>query len=472
VIIPVILCGGLGSRLWPLSRPDEPKPFLPLVDGRSTFAMTLDRVGRNPQFGPVVVMANVQQRHAVNQALAAANVNATVLLEPEPRGTAPAVAAAAAFVASADPFATLLILPADQIIRDITAFVATVTAAAPVADSGRIVVFGVSPQTPTAGCAYVRPGEPFTNRFARSVEGYVETPERDEVSGMIADGWLWSTGVFLMRAATAQAELGFHASDIVAAARSAVSQGTGSGNALILARDSFVTAPIASFGHAVMEKTDLGAVVASRFDWANVATWEGAFAAAGKDAAGNAVSGDAVVVDTHDSYVSTTHQKVGVVGMRGVVVVAGDDAILVTTRDQAATIHSFEAAVAGGPERNLGDFQRHYRPWGHYQTLALGGRYQAKRIVVAPGHRLSLQVHAHRAERWTIVEGSAEVTIGKDMKTLKTVAVGENQAVDIPRGTIHRLANRGQQSLVIIEVQTGDYLGEDDIVRLEDDYGR
>jgi mannose-1-phosphate guanylyltransferase/mannose-6-phosphate isomerase len=251
-----------------------------------------------------------------------------------------------------------------------------------------------------------------------------------------------------------------------------VAQGSGDGNALLLERQAFLSSPTISFDRAVMEKTNLGAVVAARFDWSDLGTWESVFASAEKNADGNVIAGDTVVVDTRDSYINSSGPKVGVAGLEGVVVVASDDSVLVTTRDRAPAVKELAAAVAAAPERALGDFVRHYRPWGHYQTLALGARHQVKRIVVNPGQRLSLQVHAQRSEHWTVAEGTGEVTVGPDMKNLKTRSLTPGQSIDIPRGAIHRLANRGAAPLTLIEVQNGDYLGEDDIVRLEDDYGR
>jgi mannose-1-phosphate guanylyltransferase / mannose-6-phosphate isomerase len=455
-----------------MSRPDEPKPFLPLVEGRSTFALTLERVAGNRLFGPILVMASTAHRHRVSRALAEAGVNAAVLVEPAPRDTAPAIAAAAAFVASADPFATLLVLPADHLIRDVAGFAATVAAAEPVADSGRIVVFGIAPDYPATNFGYIKPGEDLAARTAMTVDGFVEKPDATRAAALIAEGWLWNSGIFLMRAATALSEIGRYVPAISTAARTAVTQGAGESNSLVLARESFLTAPAVSFDHAVMEKTSLGAVVAARFDWSDLGTWDSVFSVGAKDSAGNVLTGDTVVIDTRDSLVTSTRPKVGVVGMSDVVIVASDDSVLVTTRGQAAAVRSLAGTVAAANERVIGDYVRHYRPWGHYQTLVLGDRHQVKRIVVDPGQRLSLQVHAHRAEHWTVVEGSGEVTLGPDMKSLKTTTVGERQSVDIPRGAVHRVANRGATPLTIIEVQTGEYLGEDDIVRLEDDYGR
>jgi mannose-1-phosphate guanylyltransferase/mannose-6-phosphate isomerase len=455
-----------------MSRPDEPKPFLPLIDGRSTFSLTLERLSGNPLFGPLVVMASAAHRTKVAQALADARVSAAILIEPAPRDTAPAIAAAAAFVAGADAFATLLILPADHLIRDSAGFAATVAAAEPVADNGRIVVFGIAPDRPASTFGYIKPGETLSTRTAMTVERFVEKPDPERAEQMITEGWLWNGGIFLMRAATATSEIGRFAPAVASAARTAVTQGTGEGNALILARDPFLASPSISFDHAVMEKTDLAAVVAARFDWSDLGTWESVFAAAPKDRDGNAVTGDAVVVDTHNSYIASARYKLGVAGLDDVVIVASDDSILVARRDCAPAVKDIATAVAAVPERTFGDFVRHYRPWGHYQTLTLGDGHQVKRIVVNPGHRLSLQVHAHRAEHWTVAEGTGEVTLGPDAKALKMRTLARGQSLDIPKGAVHRLANRGPVPLTVIEVQTGDYLGEDDIVRLEDDYGR
>src|SRR4051812_28441186 len=345
-----------------MSRVDQPKPFLPLIDGRSTFSLTLERLARDPLFGPAVVVANATHRHLVRRELSAAGVNAAILLEPTPRDTTAAVAAAAVFVGGADAFATLLVLPADHVIRDARGFSASVNAAAPVAESGKIVVFGITPDHPATNFGYIKPGEPLAARTAMSVDGFIEKPDAAMAAQLVADGWLWNAGIFLLRAATASSEIGRHAPQVASNVRSAVAQGLGEGNALVLAPDAFSAAPAISFDHAVMEKTELAAVVAARFDWSDLGTWESVFAAAAKDGEGNAVSGDAVVLHSSDSFVSSSRPKVGVIGMHGVVVVASDDAVLVTTRDQTGDVKSLAAAMAALPERVIGDFVRHLRP--------------------------------------------------------------------------------------------------------------
>ena len=472
MIIPVILCGGAGTRLWPASRADAPKPFLPLVDGTAMFALTLSRIADPTLFGQAVVVTSVAHHHLVRDALAAAGTDATVLLEPAPRDTAPAVALAAAFVAGVDPDAKLLILPADHLIRDAAGFAATVAKAAVAADNGRIVVFGIGPDRPSTGYGYIKPGAALSGLDAMAVDGFIEKPDAARASELVAAGHLWNSGIFLMRAATALAEIGKHAAAIAAAAKDAVAGATRDGTVIRLAAGPFLAAPRISFDYAVMEKTDLAAVVAAGFDWSDLGTWSAVWDAAKRDAAGNATSGDTVLVETRRSYVSTSRPRVGVVGLNDVVVVASDDAVLVTARSRADAVKDLVTAVEAAPEAVIGDFTRHTRPWGHYQALDLGDKHQVKRIVVNPGQRLSLQKHAHRAEHWTVVQGTAEVTVGMSRASLQTTTVRENQSIPIPQGAIHRMANPGTSPMILIEVQVGDYLGEDDIVRLEDDYGR
>jgi len=470
VIIPVILCGGAGTRLWPASREDAPKPFLPLVDGVSTFAMTLARIADRSRFAAPIVVASADHRHLVESALAGAS--ATILLEPVARDTAAAVAAAAAYVAGKDANATLLVLAADHVIRDTAGFAATVAAALPAAESGRIVVFGIKPSDPSTAFGYIKPGAPLAEGAAKAVDAFVEKPDAERAGELVAAGYLWNSGIFLMRAATAVAEMERHAPAIAAAAKAAIAAAKTASNVVIVDKDAFLAAPQLSFDYAVMEKTRLAAVVEAKFDWSDLGTWSAVWDAAGKDAAGNVAAGDAVIVDAKNVYVSTDRDTVGVVGIDNVVVVAADGAVLVTTRERAGSVKDLVAAIQAGPEKLFGDFVRHYRPWGHYQSLDQGAGHQVKRIVVNPGARLSLQKHAHRAEHWTVVAGVADITVGMDMDELKTTRVKEGEHAYIPLGAIHRMANPGTVPMTLIEVQVGDYLGEDDIVRLQDDYGR
>lgn len=472
MIVPVILCGGAGTRLWPASREDLPKPFLPLVAGVSTFALTLARVADRSVFAPPVIVASAAHRHLVAASLGGTGASATILLEPVPRDTAAAIAAAAAFVVRSDPRATLLILPADHVIRDGAAFAATAAAALPAAEAGRIVVFGVTPDHPATGYGYINPGAALGEGGARAVAAFVEKPDALRAGEFVAAGYLWNSGMFLLSAATAVAELQRHAPEIARAAAAAVAAAVADGNAVALDAEAFAASPRLSFDYAVMEKTTQAAVVEARFDWTDLGAWSAVWDAAEKDAAGNVVVGDAVLVAARNAYVSTETQRIGVVGLDNVVVVAGDGAVLVTTRERAGEVKDLVAAFEARPEKVIGDFVRHYRPWGHYQSLDQGPRHQVKRIVVNPGARLSLQKHQHRAEHWTVVEGLAEITVGMERNKLKVKTVAPGEHVHIPKGAIHRMANPGAAPMTLIEVQVGDYLGEDDIVRLEDDYGR
>ena len=468
------MCGGAGSRLWPASRNDSPKPFLPLVDGVSTFALTLQRIADTSLFDPPMVIAGADHAHLVAAALADAGTSATVLLEPEGRDTAAAIGAAAAYVAAERPGAILLVLAADHVIRDHAGFRQTVEDALPAAEAGKIVVFGVPPTFPATGYGYIHPGAPLAVHGAHAVAEFVEKPNAEHANQFIARGYLWNSGIFLLGASLAKDELGAYAPEIAAAAHAAVASGkpADGGRILHLDRESFAGAPKVSFDRAVMEKTINAAVTDARFDWSDLGTWASVWDAGKRDGDDNVVIGDAVLVDVTDSYVSTTRPKVGVVGVSDLVVVATDDAVLVTSRAEADRVKELTAAIAAAPEAVYGDFARHYRPWGYYQSLDQGRRHQVKRIVVNPGARLSLQQHAHRAEHWTVVEGVAEVTVGMARDALAVTTVKENESIDIPKGAIHRMANWGETPMALIEVQVGDYLGEDDIVRLEDDYGR
>jgi mannose-1-phosphate guanylyltransferase/mannose-6-phosphate isomerase len=366
----------------------------------------------------------------------------------------------------------LLVLAADHVIRDTVGFVETVREAHAAAEAGRIVVFGIAPDYPATGYGYIRPGDATGQGDAMSVAAFVEKPDEAKARQLIAEGCLWNSGMFLMSAAVAVAETERHAPDIARAAAAAVAGAATDGPVTLLDARAFDVAPRLSIDFAVMEKTDRAAVVAARFDWSDLGAWSAVWDAAAKDAAGNVVSGDAVLVDARNAYVSTDAQRIGVVGLDDVVVVAADGAVLVTSRARAADVKDLVAAIDERPEKVIGDYVRHYRPWGHYQSLDQGPRHQVKRIVVEPGRRLSLQKHAHRAEHWTVVEGVAEVTVGMDRDTLEVKTVRPGEHVHIPRGAIHRMANPGATPMTLIEVQSGDYLGEDDIVRLEDDYGR
>jgi mannose-1-phosphate guanylyltransferase/mannose-6-phosphate isomerase len=472
VIVPVILCGGAGTRLWPVSREDAPKPFIPIIDGQTTFAMTLERVADPGLYAAPIVVAGVAQRRLVEEGLRSAGVAGTVMLEPERRDTGAAVTAAAIFAAARDPHATILVLAADHVIRDVAKFRSVVGAALPAADDGHIVVFGLRPTYAATGFGYIRAGDPVGGEAVRAVAAFVEKPDLARAEQFVAEGLLWNSGIFLMKATTALAEMRHHAPEIFKAAEAALGRAEADGDAVLIDRVAFAAAPKRSFDYAVMEKTDRAAVVSADFDWSDVGTWAAVWDGASKDADGNVVVGDAYTVDSRNAYVTTDAYRVGVAGIDDAVVVASAGAVLVTTRQHSGAVKELVVAMERAPEKVIGDFVRHFRPWGYYQALDRGAQYQVKRIVVNPGARLSLQKHQHRAERWTVVEGTAEVTVGADRTSLQTTRLAVGGHVKIPKGAIHRMANPGTTPMTIIEVQTGEYLGEDDIVRLEDDYGR
>jgi mannose-1-phosphate guanylyltransferase/mannose-6-phosphate isomerase len=471
VIVPVILCGGAGTRLWPASREDLPKPFLPLVGDASTFALTLQRIADRTEFAAPLVVASAAHRALVEEGLASAGIEGNVLLEPVGRDTTAAIAAAAAYVEKRTRDAVLLVLAADHVIRDRAGFASTVAAALPAAEAGRIVVFGVTPDRPATGYGYIRPGELLADGRTRAVAAFIEKPDAARAAEFVAAGYLWNSGMFMLRADVATGEVRLHAPATAEAARAAVDDARTDGNVAMLG-EAFAGAERLSVDYAVMEKTERAAVVEARFDWSDLGAWSAVWDAARKDAAGNVVVGDAILVDSNNAYVATETQRIGVVGLDDAIVVAADGAVLVTTHSRAGEVKDLVAAIAARPENVLGDYIRHFRPWGHYQSLDQGAHHQVKRIVVEPGQRLSLQKHAHRAEHWTVVDGIAEITVGMDRAGLTVSTVRPGEHVHIPKGAIHRMANRGTGPMTLIEVQVGDYLGEDDIVRLEDDYGR
>ncbi len=467
-ILPVLLSGGAGTRLWPASNAGVPKPFLTLVGGRSTFVATLARIAEPELFADPLIVARRDHRYLVEAALSEAGATGTLLLEPEAMGTTAAIAAAAEWAAATDPDTLILVLAADHLIRDDKSFRAVVQSARPAAEAGRIVVFGIAPTEPRTGYGYIRPGAPLDgNGAALAVAAFVEKPDAERARQLIAEGCLWNSGNFLMKASTAIEEIARHAPTTVNAAAAAVREAKQVAGVTELAREPFLAADPLSFDHAVLEKTDRAAVVPAVFDWSDIGTWASVWEASDQDAAGNAVQGEVAMVDTVGSLASTDGPLVGVVGMTDAIVVVANNAVLVAPRGRADEVKNLAAALAGVESTLLGGHARHYRPWGYYQSLDVGPTHQVKRIVVNPGARLSLQKHHHRAEHWTVVGGKAEVTVDDDVQTL-----GENELIFIPLGAVHRAANPGEVPTMIIEVQYGDYLGEDDIVRIEDDYGR
>ena len=463
-IVSVILCGGSGTRLWPLSRKALPKQFVPLVQGKSLLRLTLERAAL---LGPqTIVVASEDHRFLVQDCTSEAGVHGTILLEPVARNTAAAMAAAALNV-PAD--ALLLFLPADHHIPDAQAFVATVRGGVAAANAGSIVTFGVSPSFPSTAYGYIQQGVVLAGQGgAHAVQRFVEKPNAQRAQELLlAGGDFWNAGIFLARASTLIAALQAHAPDILAACRQAVQTQSVDGQFRRLDRDAFSACRSDSIDYAVMEKADNVAVVPFATAWSDVGSWNAVAELTAPDTDGNRIHGNGHVLFAKDTFIHATHRPVVALGTHNLLIIDTADAVLVAHADHAEQVKTVVAQLEAQGVSQALHHRRVARPWGVYDSVDAGERFQVKRIVVKPGATLSLQMHHHRAEHWVVVSGTAEVTNG-DKVTLLT----ENQSTYIPLGQIHRLANPGKVPLEIIEVQSGSYLGEDDIVRLEDTYGR
>ncbi|MGL5361661.1 MAG: mannose-1-phosphate guanylyltransferase/mannose-6-phosphate isomerase [Bosea sp. (in: a-proteobacteria)] len=465
-IRPLIMCGGSGTRLWPQSREAFPKQFAPLIGKHSTFQDTMLRVADPALFGRPLVVTNRQHRFMVERQLAEIGIEADLLLEPVARDSGPAIIAGAVQMSLSVPDQLVLVLASDHVVRDVPAFHAVVASGVAAAQAGRIVTFGISPTHPATGYGYIAPGEALEGA-ARSVKRFVEKPDRTTAQRYLLDGYLWNSGNFLFSADTMLAEYGRFAPESLAHIRGAVLEASTDLGVPILNEDRFSQADKKSIDYSVMEKTDRAAVVAGQFGWSDIGGWDALWEISAKDEAGNASNGDVILRDTSNSYAATDGQLVAVIGLENVVVVANRDAVLVADKSRSAEVKGLvdQLKKAGRPEAT--NHAKCYRPWGWYQTLELAGRFQVKRIVVYPGGRLSLQKHFHRSEHWVVVRGTASVTVGENVRSLH-----ENESVYIPIGAVHRLENPGKIDVEVIEVQTGSYLGEDDIVRLDDIYNR
>ncbi len=467
-IHPVILCGGAGTRLWPASRESMPKPFIPLLPGGSTFQATLARLAGAADLARPTVLAHADSRFVVAEQLLASGIEADIVLEPARRDSAAAVAVAACHAARRDPRAVVLILAADHVIDDAPAFLAACREAAhAAARSGLVMTLGLRPTGPATAYGYIAPGVPVEGTSARRVARFVEKPDAATAAAYIADGYLWNSGYFVFRADVMIAELEAYAPEVLAAARAALDGAVTDLDFLRLDAKAFARAPRLSIDHAVMEATDRAGVLPVSFGWSDIGTWDALWEALPRDEAGNALSGPVEALATRGSLVHSEGVLTAVVGLEDVVVVSTRDAVLVAPRERSGEVKDLVAALRarGCPEAD--EHLRIGRPWGWYQRIDQGPRFQVKRIMVRPGGRLSLQRHHHRAEHWVVVRGTAEVTVDGQVTLLH-----ENEAVYVPIGAVHRLANPGRIDLELIEVQVGSYTGEDDIVRVEDVYGR
>jgi mannose-1-phosphate guanylyltransferase / mannose-6-phosphate isomerase len=467
-IIPVVMCGGAGTRLWPVSRESMPKQFVPLIGQGSTFQQVLARISDPALFARPIVITNADFRFVVAEQLRERGVEADIVLEPLRRDSGPAVAVSAVLAAERDREALVLVLAADHVVRKPDAFREACRRAAVAAAEGRIVTFGIEPTYPATNYGYIRPGEKLNGASVRAVEAFVEKPDAATAAGYVADRYLWNSGNFLFHAATMLGEIERFEPAMAEAATAAVRGLTRDLDFLRLAAEPFARAPKKSIDYAIMERTQLAAVVPADLGWSDVGSWSAVWDVLDHDGAGNATDGPVVMLDSRNSLVRSEDSVLTtVVGLDDVIVVSTADAVLVSARAKAEQVKALVEQLKAHNHRAAVEHRRIYRPWGYYQDVDIAPRYRVKRIVVQPGSKLSLQKHFHRSEHWVVVKGTAEVTIGSDVRS-----VHENESIYIPIGSVHRLANPGKIPLELIEVQVGSYLGEDDIVRLDDVYGR
>jgi mannose-1-phosphate guanylyltransferase/mannose-6-phosphate isomerase len=467
-VTPVVLCGGAGTRLWPVSREDFPKQFIPLIGDRSTFQQVLERAGPRNGFAPPVVITNSAFRFIVAEQLRSVGMEAEIVLEPARRDSAPAIAVAAEIVARRDPEGIALVLAADHSIADQEAFLAACRQAIPAAEAGHIVTFGLQPNHPSPDFGYIRPGKKLDQSPARAVEAFVEKPDVKTAERYVADGYLWNSGNFMFRADVMLAELVHHEPRIADAAKASLDEAQRDHDFIRLGAEAFERSPAKSIDYAVMERTKVAAVVAADYNWSDVGKWGAVWDLMPRDADANAARGNAEFFNARGNLVYAEEGMLtAVVGVDDLVVAATVDAVLVTSREKSGEVKDLVNQMRSKGRPEVLEHRRTYRPWGHYESVDLQGRYRVKRIVVNPGAMLSLQKHFHRSEHWVVVKGTAEVTIEDNVRS-----VYENESVYVPIGSVHRLANRGRIALELIEVQVGSYLGEDDIVRLDDVYNR
>ena len=465
-VIPLIMCGGAGTRLWPASREGRPKQFLPLFGPLSTFQETMRRVADPALFGRPIIVTNHLYRFLVAEQLAEIAVKADILLEPMRRDSGPAIVAGAAFAFNRDSDPVVVALAADHVVTDPAAFAKACSAASEAAENNRIVTFGVRPTRAATEYGYIRVGAAIgPGVFA--IDKFVEKPDAKTAERYVAEGYLWNSGNFMFRAGSLLDEFrGFEPTSAAAVLAAVAGAGDDLGF-ITLDAEAFARATAKSIDYAVMERTTRAAVIPVSYGWSDVGSWNAVWELSERDAAGNAARGPAAFVDSRGSYAASDKQLVALYGVDNLIVVATDDAVLVARRDDGDGLRRLVKRVKEVAPKVTEEHLKVHRPWGSYQSVDQGNRFQVKRIVVKPGGRLSLQLHHHRAEHWVIVRGTAKVTIGNDIKI-----VHENESIYIPNGAQHRLENPGKIDLELIEVQTGSYLGEDDIVRIEDDYHR
>jgi mannose-1-phosphate guanylyltransferase/mannose-6-phosphate isomerase len=467
-VVPVLLSGGTGSRLWPLSRETRPKQLLSLLDDKTMLQQTVARIDDASLFGEPMIVANAEHRFLIAEQLRAIGRDATIVLEPVGRSTAPAVAIAALAAIRSQPDAIILAMPVDHLITDPLGFRRAVAAGLPAARAGQFVLFGIRPDHPATGMGYINAGEATDVPAVHRVGGFVEKPNLATAKRYLADGhYLWNSGIFLLPAKGYLDELERLAPDVLIACRAALSGAIADADFLRIAADAFAASPSISIDYAVIEKTSKAVVVPVDIGWNDVGSWSALWKLGDKDGEGNVKSGDVVLEDSRGCYLRSDGPLVAALGIDDLVVIAASDVVLVTRRDRDQDVNKLVARLRANGHRAATETPAVHRPWGYYQSVHSGDRFQVKRITVNPGGKLSLQMHHHRAEHWIVVNGTALVT-----RDDETVLLRENESVFVPLGCTHRLENPGKMPLNLIEVQSGPYLGEDDIVRIEDVYNR
>lgn len=468
-IVPVILSGGSGTRLWPVSRESFPKQLWPLVSDRTMIQETALRAA-GPSFAAPIVVCNQEHRFLIAEQLRNAGIQgARIVLEPFGRNSAPAIAAAALLVTEDDPDAVLWMMAADAAIADVPALLTALDSAAAAARLGRIVTFGMRPTAPETGYGYIERGDEFPDcPGVFAVARFLEKPNAVTAAALAGGGkHLWNSGMFVFTARTLLEELDAHAPDVLPPVRRSVAERKADLDFIRLGVDAFGACPNISLDYAVAERTSRAAVVPADIGWSDVGSWSALWDLGAKDAAGNVALGDVYLEGAENCYVRADAKLAAVVGLKDTVLVVTDDAVLAMRRDMAQDVKKIVDRLKAAGRGEATTHNRGYRPWGFYESLIQGERFQVKRIVVYSGRQLSLQSHYHRAEHWVVVNGTARVTRDREVMILR-----ENESVYLPLGCVHRLENPGKIDLVLIEVQVGSYLGEDDIVRYEDTYGR